>query len=150
MNFIKVEESNIDVLFDLNYQLAADENQEELYTAQRDSYASAFLSKNPIAYAFLSFIEDQPAGFYLYSFKFASYTGSPVFYIEDIYLREAFRSPKNKLLLLNHAIDQSIAETCSRVEMRVLRAFNLGGDIIESLGFNPVTKWDVFRLENNY
>ncbi len=150
MEFIKVEESNIDILYDLNLQLAIDENQKNLFTASRNSFFDAFLSNNPIPFGFLSFFGDQAVGFYIYCFKFASYLGSIVLYIEDMYLIQDFRTLENKAALLNHAIEQSLADKCCRVEMRVLKSFNLGYEIINDLGFNQITKWDVYRFEHDH
>ena len=147
MNFVKVEESNVNILYDLNLQLAVDEKQKDLFTASRSSYSDAFLGNNPISFGFLFFINHKPAGFYIYCFKFATYLGSKVLYIEDIYLTEEFRSPENKVNLLRHAIQQSELERCCRVEMRILKSFNIGYEVIKDCGFSQINKWDVYRLE---
>lgn len=147
MDFIKVEESNVNTLYDLNFQLAVDENQKSLFTASRNSYSSAFLGNHPISFGFLGFIGKKPVGFYIFCFKFASYLGSKVLYIEDVYLDKEFRTSDNTIMILNHAIQQSTLENCARVEMRVLKSFNIGYDIINQFGFNQIKKWNIYRFE---
>ena len=142
---IKVEESNLDTLYDLNYQLAVNENQKDLFIAARDAYAQMFLGSTPIAFGFLLFTNEQPVGFYIYYFKFASYLGSKVLYIEDVYLSDNVDVAENKVRLLKHAIQQARLEQCCRVEMRVLKSFNIGYDVIKNCGFEHVDKWDVYR-----
>jgi len=68
MEFIKVDTSNIDILYNLNLQLAADENQKDLFTASRSQYSNAFLRECPVAFGILSYIDNQVTGFYIYSF----------------------------------------------------------------------------------
>tara|TARA_B110000114_G_C14948262_1_gene339272 strand:+ start:218 stop:664 length:447 start_codon:yes stop_codon:yes gene_type:complete len=147
MQFIEVDNSNIKTLYDLNLQLAEDEDQKELFTASRDSYHKEFLSKNSISWSFLVFDENIAIGFYIYYFKFASYLGAKVLYIEDIYLTKESSSLKNKTILLDHALKHAKDSNCCRVEMRVLKNFNIGYELIMDFGFQAINKWDVFRLE---
>ena len=147
MDFVNVDRSNIDILYDLNVQLAADEDQKDLFTASRSSYRNAFSGSHPVSFGVLAFINAEPAGFYIYCFKFATYPGANVLYIEDIYLTEKHRSSENKIHLLNHAVEQAASGQCCRVEMRVLKSFNIGYEEIEARGFNRIDKWDVYRLE---
>jgi len=147
MNLKKVDISNIDILYELNFELASDENQKNLFTASLDAYSGAFLCEKPILYGYLLYSHDMAIGFYIYSYKFASYIGSKVIYIEDIHLTEKYKNTGNKLKLLKHALDLSLKESCCRVELRMLKSFNIGYEIVESLGFKPVKKWEVYRFE---
>ncbi len=149
MEFIKVKESNIDILYDLNIQLAEDEKQKSLFTASRSSYSSAFLGDYPILFGLLVLVSNEPVGFYIYCFKFATYIGSRVLYIEDLYLKEEFRTIENNTLILRHTIKQATHEKCCRVEMRVLKSFNIGYSNINEIGFHQIKKWDVFRYEQD-
>jgi hypothetical protein len=147
MNLNKVDKSNIDILYELNFELAADEGQKDLFSVSKDDYSDAFLGNTPILNGYVLYSGDMAIGFYIYTYKFASYIGSKVIYIEDIHLTSKYRSPDNKLILLQHAIKVSAKEKCCRVELRMLKSFNIGYDTVESLGFKPVNKWEVYRLE---
>ena len=147
IKFVEIDNSNINTLYNLNLQLATEENQRELFTASRDSYSNAFLSENPISLGFLAYEENVTIGFGIYYFKFASYMGSKVLYIEDIYLINKFRTSAYKTCLLKHAIQKARIQSCVRIEMRVLKNFNIGYDIIAESGFREIEKWDVFRYE---
>ena len=150
MEFIKVDKSNIETLYDLNTQLAKDEGQSSLFTATRKNYFDAFLGDHSISFGYLSFINKEVVGFYVYYFKFASYQGSRALYVEDIYLTSECRTNENKSELLKHTIRQSEDENCSRIEMRVLKLFNFGYDMIKETGFKQITKWDVYRIEHDH
>ncbi|KPQ22222.1 MULTISPECIES: hypothetical protein [unclassified Halomonas] len=147
MELANVNKGNIDDLYDLNAKLAESEKQRHLFTADRESYADAFLATTPACFGSLAYQDEQPVGFYIYNFKFASYIASRVLYVEDMYLVDGFDTDENKKLLLQHAVRRSQSEKCCRVEMRVLKAFNPGYGLIKSVGFSEITKWDVYRLD---
>ena len=66
-------------------------------------------------------------------------------YIEDIYLNQACRL-KYLPLLLGHAVQRAKDSGCCRVEMRVLKNYNMGCEAINKAGFCKIDKWDVFRF----
>ncbi len=148
MRIVKVDQTNIGVLYQLNAQLAFDEEQAELFSVSETDYTTGFLADNPIMYGYLLYANDEAVGFYLYHYKFATYIGSKVLYIEDIYLTDEYATTENKRLLLQHAIAISREKHCCRVEMRMLKAFNIGYEFIQANGFNVVDKWEVYRLNN--
>ena len=95
----------------------------------------------------LAYQGSQPVGFYIYNFKFASYVGSRVLYIEDMYLIDGFDDDDSKRILLQHAVNESQFERCCRAEMRVLKEVNFGYGLIKSFGFSEIKKWNVYRLD---
>ena len=147
MEFQTVDKTNIDILFCLNRQLAEDENQSNLFIANRATYYNSFLSNGPIAFACLALSDKEAIGFYLYFYKFASYSGSRVLYIEDMFLGAKHQTIENKTRLIEHAIETSKKENCSRVEMRVLNTFSFGTQLIEDSGFVKINKWAVYRID---
>ncbi|MDR5874613.1 GNAT family N-acetyltransferase [Vreelandella gomseomensis] len=147
MEIARVNNENINDLYDLNIKLAESESQKHLFTADRQSYADAFLAPTPACFALLAYQGNQPIGFYIYNFKFASYVGSRVLYIEDLYFIDGFDGDENKSILLQHALKVSRSENCCRTEMRVLKEFNIGYDLISSFGFSEIKKWSVYRLD---
>lgn len=148
MIFKKVDKNNIDTLYKLNIQLASDEGQRELFSAKINEYSSAFLDYDPVLYAYILHNDQNEAiGFYAYYFKFASYIGAKVLYVEDVYLVSKHRDIKYKSLILEHAIQIASDAACCRVELRMLKAFNIGYAAVKSLNFEPVHKWEVYRLD---
>jgi hypothetical protein len=148
MKFIKVTSENIDTLYDLNRQLATAEGQKDLFTAAFEEYSKGFLADRPIAYGTLCYQDNIAIGFAICNYKFATYLGSNVLYIEDIYLKETYNTNDNKKELLHYLIELASAENCARVEMRVLNNCNLGTELINELGFEKIEKWSVYRLSN--
>lgn len=146
VELVKVSGNTIDDLYELAIGLSESEGQRELFSATRQEYVSAFLIEPPSCFGVVAYQEGRPIGFYTYYYKFASYLGARVLYVEDLHLVEGAGTEKNKHTLLEHAVMKSRNEGCCRIEMRVLKNFNLGYDVIEMSGFEEVEKWDVYRL----
>ncbi len=148
VKFRKVNSENIRELYDINLELAKCEGQELLFTAKYDDYKSAFISNNSNVYGVLCYgANDELAGFYLYTFKFASYIGSRVLYVEDLYLKEEYSSAEHKMSLIKYIVTFSRDIGCRRTEMRVLHNFNIGTDLLIENDFQKISKWDVYRVE---
>ena len=146
MNFVEVTNTNIKALFEINRQLAIEESQKDLFTASFENYTKGFLDDNPIAYGTLCYQDDKIIGFAICNYKFATYLGYKVLYIEDIYLKGEHSTNENKREFLKFLIDKAFGNNCARVEMRVLNNFNWGVELIKELGFEKIEKWSVYRL----
>lgn len=149
MHIVKVSRHNLKDLFEMNRVLASEEKQLHLFTADLSQHEKAFLGESPVVSAYLCILNDEAVGFYTCLSKFATYLGEEVLHIEDIYLNENHRE-KYIATVLNHAIQQAASNKCCRVEMRVLKNYNMGYGAIESVGFRKIEKWDVFRFEGSF
>jgi hypothetical protein len=147
MKYQIVDNSNIDILYKLNKQLAIDENQASLFVAKKKNYKKSFISKKPIAYGILVYKNDTPIGFIIFVNKFATYLASKVLFIEDIYLINKYCTKKNMNKLLKYIIKKSKVEHYARVELRVLRNYSFDKTIIKKNRFKKIKKWDTYRYE---
>jgi len=147
MRYQIVNNSNINILYKLNKQLARDENQLSLFSAKKKEYKNAFISKKAIVFGILIYKKNKAIGFMIYINKFATYLASRVLFIEDIYLKDKYQTKKNINKLLQHMIKKSNIEKYSRLEMRVLKNYSLNKTIIKKNGFKKIKKWDTYRFE---
>ncbi len=149
MNFEKINDENIKLLYDLNKQLAIEENQEKLFSSTFEDYKKLFLDERPCANAFLIYKEKDLTGFIIYVEKVATYLGKKVIYLEDIYLKEKYKNENNINELFSFVKDYSIRNNYIRIEMRVLKSHNIGYSYIKNHGFNKIDKWDIHRIDLN-
>jgi len=147
MKYQTVNNSNINILYKLNKQLAIDENQSSLFIAKKKDYKKAFICKNPIVFGILVYKKNKPIGFIIYINKFATYLASKVLFIEDIYLKNKYQTKKNINELLQYMINKSKIEKYSRIELRVLKKYSLDKNILKRNIFKKITKWDTYRFE---
>jgi hypothetical protein len=149
MKFIDVDKSNISSLFKMNRELAVEEEQEELFTVKEAEYKQSFLNDNPVVYGILIFKEGELVGFAIYLYKFATYKGKKILHIEDIYLKQPYKTPTNIQQSLQFFNEKMKGEDCCRLELRVLHQLNIGIPELQKAGFNKIEKWDVYRFEDS-
>lgn len=130
----------------MNKQLATDEGQADLFTADLENYKDGLLGELPYAVGILSYEGDELTGFAITNYKFATYRGFPTLYIEDIYLKKKFENDENKREFLTYIIEEAKSQNCVRVEMRVLNTVNWGVELLNDLGLSRIDKWSVYRL----
>ena len=89
-----------------------------------------------------------PAGFALWFYNYSTFRGRHGIWLEDIFVKPAFRGRGlGKALLVNLA-KRAVAENCSRVEWSVLDWNEPSIGFYKSLGATAMTEWTTFRLSD--
>ncbi len=148
MRFERVDRQNIEILYNLNRELAVCEGQIDLFVADKSEYFRAFCDEMPLAKAYLIYKGNTTVGFFIYFEKFATYLAKKTLFLEDLYIREALKTKDNISCVFEFIKRLANSTDSQRVEMRVLKRYGLKRDILESLNFKRVDKWDVYRYEN--
>ena len=93
-------------------------------------------------------IEDNvPVGFALYFFNFSNFLGKNGLYLEDLFVRPAFRGKGYGKKLLFHLADIAKQRNCGRMEWSVLNWNTPAIDFYKSIGAKAMDGWTVFRLD---
>jgi GNAT superfamily N-acetyltransferase len=87
-----------------------------------------------------------PAGFALYFYNYSTWRGRPGIYIEDLFVRPAFRGRGIGKSLLAAVAAIAVAESCPRLEWAVLDWNTLAIDFYKSVGAVPMSEWTTMRL----
>ncbi len=90
-----------------------------------------------------------PAGFALYFYNYSTWRGRPGVYIEDIFVRPAFRRRGIGKALLARVAAVAVAERCPRLEWAVLDWNTPAIDFYRSLGATPMSEWTTMRLSGD-
>jgi GNAT superfamily N-acetyltransferase len=88
----------------------------------------------------------EPAGFALYFHNYSTFLGRYGIYIEDIYVREAFRGRGYGKALLKRICEEAMKRDCGRVEWWCLDWNRPAIDFYLGLGAEPMSDWTVYRL----
>ena len=108
---------------------------------------AAFFGPQPHAKALIVDAAQEPAAFAIYFFSFSSFPGFPNLYIEDIFVRPAYRGLGIGKQLMAHLARIANENNCGRMEWAVLNWNESAIRFYESLGAQPVKDWTVFHLE---
>ena len=90
------------------------------------------------AHAMMAEWDGAPAGFALYFYNFSTFLGRPGLYLEDLFVRPAFRR--------NGIARKAVAEGCGRFEWSVLDWNENAIRFYRGLGALPLDEWTGQRL----
>jgi GNAT superfamily N-acetyltransferase len=114
--------------------------------ATPDDVARALFAPHPRVFCDLAEWNGEPAGFALWFYNYSTFRGRHGIYLEDLFVKPAFRGKGIGKALLAHLAKRAVAEGCARVEWWVLDWNEPSIKFYESLGAIPMEEWTVFRL----
>jgi GNAT superfamily N-acetyltransferase len=91
----------------------------------------------------------QPAGFALYFYNYSTWRGHPGIYIEDLFVRPAFRGKGIGKALLARVAEIAVQEGCPRLEWSVLDWNTPAIDFYRSLRAISMSAWTIMRVSGD-
>ncbi len=135
-----------DLVFQFIRDLAEYERLLDHVEASADDIERVLFAPNPRAFCDIAEYGGEPAGFALWFYNFSTFRGRHGIYLEDLFVKPAFRGNGIGKALLQHLAKRAVAEGCARVEWWVLDWNEPSIKFYESLGAIPMEEWTVFRL----
>jgi GNAT superfamily N-acetyltransferase len=89
---------------------------------------------------------ETPAGFALFFHNFSTFRGRAGIYLEDLFVRPAFRGKGYGKTLLKALAKLAVERNCARLEWAVLDWNTPSINFYKSLGALPMDEWTVFRV----
>jgi GNAT superfamily N-acetyltransferase len=117
----------------------------EVSASEADVWTHLF-GADRIAYAEIACVDGEPAGFALYFYSFSTFVGRPGLYLEDLYVRPAWRRRGIGRALLAHLAGLAVERGCGRMEWSVLDWNELALRLYRGIGARPMGDWTVQRL----
>ncbi len=115
-------------------------------TVTEDDVRAALFGPRQVAEAVIACVKQQPAGFALYSYSFASFRGRPGIYIEDLFVEQSHRGAGIGKALLIHIARLGRERGCGRLEWSVLNWNEQAMEFYQDLGAAPMDEWTTFRI----
>ena len=91
-------------------------------------------------------IAGQPAGLALFFFTYSTFSGRKVIYVEDVFVKEAFRRRGIGKELLRYIARLAVEQNCDRLDWAVLSWNKHAQDYYKKLGAVPLQGWDRYFL----
>jgi GNAT superfamily N-acetyltransferase len=135
-----------DLVFAFIRDLAEYEKMSDEVVTTADEVGRALFAPHPRVFCDLADWDGEPAGFALWFYNFSTFRGRHGIYLEDLFVKPAFRGKGIGKALLAHLAKRAVAEGCARVEWWVLDWNEPSIKFYESLGAIPMEEWTVFRL----
>ena len=100
----------------------------------------------PYAQALIASVGDEPAGFALWFYNYSTFAGRPGIYLEDLYVRPAFRGQGHGEAMLRYLAALALQRDCARFEWSVLDWNEKAIGFYQKLGAVPMHDWTVYRV----
>ena len=127
-------------------ELAEYERLSHEVVATEDSLQEWLFGDKPVAEVLIAERGAEAAGFALFFHSFSTFLGRPSIYLEDLYVRPAFRGRGMGKAMLVHLAKLAKERGCGRLEWSVLDWNEPSIRFYESLGAVAMDDWTVHRV----
>ena len=147
----ETSEKDIPTILALIQELADYEKLSHVVSANESNLKKNLFGEKRYANVVIAEYDGVVAGQALFFYNFSTFKGKPGIYLEDLYVRPAFRKKGIGKALLSYLVELAKTEDCGRVEWVVLDWNKNAIDFYKNMGAEPMTDWIVFRLsEENF
>jgi GNAT superfamily N-acetyltransferase len=139
--------ADVPLMLDYIRELAEYERAPEKVVARAEDLERHLFGEAPVAFAVLAEWDGQPAGWAIWCFNFSTWEGRPGLYLEDLYVRPAFRGHGIGKALLKHLAATALAKGCTRYVWQVLDWNTPSLEFYEAMGAVVLREWLTCRVE---
>ena len=138
---------DVDAIVELIRELAAFERAPEAARATAADLVRDGFGAVPRFQVTMAEWDGQRAGFALYFYNYSTWEGRPGLYLEDLFVREAFRGRGIGRALLAHLAQVAVSGGCRRFQWQVLDWNQPALDFYHRLGARLGREWLPMRVE---
>ena len=138
--------ADVGLILELVQELADYEKEPDAARARPDQIHRALFDENPAAECVIARYDGEPAALALWFQNFSTWTGHAGLWLEDLFVRPAFRRNGIGRELLRYLTRVAQERGYSRFEWSVLDWNQPAVDFYRSLGAEPMDQWTTFRL----
>jgi GNAT superfamily N-acetyltransferase len=140
-------ESDAPAIAELVRELAVYEKLDHLAVATAEDFRLHLFGPSRAAEAIVAEAGGQAVGFALFFTTFSTFRGRPGVYLEDIYVRPAYRGRGIGKALIASLAEKVAVRGGGRLEWAVLNWNTPSIEFYRSLGARPLDEWTTYRLD---
>ena len=138
--------ADVALILSLINELADYEKLRHESVATEVSIHQALFGPKPYAEAVIARLGAEPAGFALFFHNFSTFLGKPGLYLEDLFVRPAYRGRAVGKSLLSHLAALAVERGCGRFQWQVLDWNRPSREFYERLGAQADAAWVNYRM----
>ncbi len=138
---------DVPLIRQLIVELAEYEKLAHAAVATCDDLRAQLFGERPAAEVLIGEVDGEPAGFALFFHTFSTFLGKRGLYLEDLYVRPAYRGAGLGRHLMAALARIAVQRDCGRFEWSVLDWNQPAIDFYRRLGATGMDEWTVQRLE---
>jgi GNAT superfamily N-acetyltransferase len=128
-------------------ELAEYEREPHSVVATEEDLLRDGFGENPYFHVLVAEYNGEPAGFAFYFFQYSTWTGSPVLYLEDLYVTPSRRKQGIGVALMRRLAEEAVRAKCKRFHWSVLEWNEPAIRFYESLGGRVLPDWRTVRVD---
>lgn len=101
-------------------------------------------------YSYIAYAREKPAGIMNFFWKYTTFTGRKILYIEDLYARSEFRGCGIGKKLIGTAKAIAAENDCEHIELKCAGWNTKSAGFYESLGMKPENEWITYTLDKSH
>lgn len=137
---------DVPLILQLIRELAEYEKLSHEFVATEEALEAHLFGERPAAEVLIGELDGQAVGFALFFQSFSTFLARPGIYLEDIFVKPAFRGWGLGKALLVELAHLAVQRGCGRLEWSVLDWNKPAIGFYQSLGARPQDEWTVYRL----
>ncbi len=142
----EASEEDVPLILSFIRELAEYEKLSHEVVATEEELRESLFGERRYAEVLIAEHDGSPAGFALFFHNFSTFLGKPGIYLEDLYVKPAFRGAGVGKKLLVHLARLAKRRGCGRLEWWVLDWNEPSIGFYESLDATAMDDWTVYRL----
>jgi GNAT superfamily N-acetyltransferase len=142
----RASETDVPVILQLIRELAEYEKLPHEVVATEASLKQTLFGAKPYAEALLAYADGEPVGLCLYFHNYSTFLSKPGLYIEDIFVRPAYRGQGVGKAFFRVVAGIAQERGCGRMEWWVLDWNTPAIDFYKKLGARGMSEFTVYRL----
>jgi len=142
-------EADTALILSLIKELAEFEKLAHEVVATEEGLREKIFSPKAVPEVLIAEADGKGVGFALFFQSFSTFLAKPGIYLEDLYVKPAFRSQSIGLKLLQAIAKIAVARDCGRFEWSVLDWNERAISFYHRLGAKPQNEWTVQRLSGD-
>ena len=139
--------ADVPLILTLVRELAAYEREPDAVVATEEDLLRDGFGERPLYRVLIAEDGGEGAGFALYFLNYSTWRGAPTLYLEDLFVRPAFRGRRIGIALMQRLAAEAVRTRCQRFVWQVLDWNEPAIRFYESLGARVLREWLCVRLE---
>jgi GNAT superfamily N-acetyltransferase len=149
VDIVPAKPADVPLVLALITELAEYEKLRHEVVATEASLGRALFGTRPSAEAVIARVGGEPAGYALYFHNFSTFLGKHGLYLEDLYVRPAYRGRAIGKALLRYLAALALQRDCDRFEWAVLDWNRPAREFYEALGAQAKSDWIIHRVSGD-
>lgn len=149
LRFRTAEAADVPLVLRLIRELAEYEREPSAVVATEEQLLRDGFGESPRFHVILASWGDEIVGFAFYFFTYSTWRGTPVLYLEDVFVRPEHRRKGIGVALMRRLAALAVEAGCDRFIWQVLDWNEPAIQFYKTLGARPVSEWVTMRLDGD-